>query len=341
MSGIVVLFGGSSSERRVSCASAQHFSEVLLQASCWFWQEDGAVVAVDSAEIQNHQNVFLQSFNPKKVLTRWDSMDQCLDYAKGKGLVIVNSLHGGDGENGWIQRACERRQLAYTGSGAEASALALDKPLAKQKVRSRGVLVADQLVFSGINQSSKADLIAFQAQHGRIVLKPANEGSSAGLSFVETKLEVESWINAREASAATWLCEEMLIGREFTIGVVMFRGCLMALPPSEVILERNARFDYEGKYLGVGNREITPADLSPKDAALVQETVLLAHTSLGCYGYTRSEVIFTKRGPVFLETNTLPGLTKRSFIPQQLAAAKINVLDFVNGQIELANRRYE
>ena len=341
MQAIVVLFGGSSSERLVSCASAQHFSEVLPEALCWFWQADGAVVAVDSVELQNHKNVFLQTFSPKQVLSRWDSIDQCLDYAKGKGLVVLNSLHGGDGENGWIQRACESRQLAYTASGAEASALALDKPLAKQKVKARGVLVADQLVFSTLDQNSKADLIAFQAQHGRLVLKPACEGSSAGLSFVETKVEVESWINAHQANTATWLCEEMLIGREFTIGVAMFRGCLMALPPSEVILERNARFDYEGKYLGVGNREITPADLSPKDTALVQETVLLAHTALGCYGYTRSEVILTKRGAVFLETNTLPGLTKKSFIPQQLAAAKIEVRDFVAGQIELASRRYE
>lgn len=339
MSNVVVLFGGNGTENMVSCASAQHFSEILPGASLRFWQQDGAVVEVTALELQKHENVFLNPFLPKTISKRWKSVEESLDELRGSDASVLLSLHGGDGENGWIQRHCENRKLAFTGSDSQSSAIAIDKTLSKERVRTRGVRLAEQLAFKASDAGAKTNLEAFQRQFGSIVIKPSNEGSSTNLSFIHDAAQLATWWKEHEGSKISWLSEEFLKGREFTIGIIMHRGCLMALPPSEVILERNAEFDYKGKYLGIGNREITPAELSPKKTAEVQEAVLLAHCALGCYGYTRSEVIMTDRGVYYLETNTLPGFTKRSFIPQQLAAAGIEVQSFVSEQLALAKAR--
>ena len=337
--GLVVLFGGTSSERMVACASAQHIISLRNDAECWFWDIDGKVISVDRDLILNHQDVFNTAFSPKNALKTWSSVAQALDEAKQRRLTIYPSLHGGDGENGWLQKECETRKLAFIGSSSAVSALAMDKPKSKERVRTRGVKMAEQLTFFAKDVGVHAKLSAFQTQFGSIVLKPSNEGSSVGLSFVNSGDELQQWWQANQNSKTSWLAEEFLKGRELTIGVMMHHNCLIALPPSEVILDRNARFDYQGKYMGVGNREITPAELTLAQQNAAQEVAILAHTALGCEGYTRSEVIMTDRGIYYLETNTLPGLTKKSFIPQQLAAAGFQMDDFLNSQIAMAERR--
>jgi D-alanine-D-alanine ligase len=105
-------------------------------------------------------------------------------------------------------------------------------------------------------------------------------------------------------------------------------------------MDEGRAFDFEGKYLGKGTREVTPADAPVAMLASVQQTVLTAHEALGCRGYTRTDVIVTDKGVHFLETNTLPGMTKASFIPQQLAAAGIDVSEFLVEQLWIARNRY-
>jgi D-alanine-D-alanine ligase len=339
MSDVVILFGGNGTETLVSCASAQHFSERLPSAPCFFWTKGGEVYEIDRSELINHQNVFLAEFKAEKIINKWPSVEKFLD-GFDKKKVLWLSLHGGDGENGWIQNNCEQRNIFFTASGSVASKKALDKATSKETVRPRGILLAKQVTFTAGAAAKLADLKALLKDCQSLVIKPTNEGSSTNLSFIHSDADLNQWWSKHEGSTISWIAEEFLKGRELTIGVMSHKGCLMALPPSEVILERHANFDYQGKYLGVGNREITPAELSPKLTALAQETVLLAHCALGCYGYTRSEVILTDRGPYYLETNTLPGFTKKSFIPQQLAAAGISVDDFIQGQLQLAKNRY-
>jgi D-alanine-D-alanine ligase len=112
-----------------------------------------------------------------------------------------------------------------------------------------------------------------------------------------------------------------------------------ALPPSEVRMDPGRAFDFAGKYLGKWTREITPAEVSPEVTRAAQELALAAHRALGCVGYSRTDMIVGPQGPVFLELNTLPGLTRMSFIPQQLAAEGTPMLTFLQGQIELAKQR--
>ena len=100
-------------------------------------------------------------------------------------------------------------------------------------------------------------------------------------------------------------------------------------------------FDYEGKYLGEGSTEVTPADISPDLAEKLGRLACQAHEILGCWGYSRTDFLVDENGPVFIETNTLPGLTSASFIPQQLEAAAIPMVDFFQHQLALAFQRYE
>jgi D-alanine-D-alanine ligase len=112
-----------------------------------------------------------------------------------------------------------------------------------------------------------------------------------------------------------------------------------ALPASEIRLTGESAFDYEGKYLGRGSVEITPAEVPPEVSAAAQNVALAAHRLIGCSGYSRTDVIAAEGGVYFLELNTLPGLTRASFIPQQLAAAGRSLEQFLDDQIALARAR--
>src|SRR5919204_399782 len=144
---------------------------------------------------------------------------------------------------------------------------------------------------------------------------------------------------ALDDSGEPYLAEEFVSGAELTVGVVDGPSGTRALPPSEVRLEQGRAFDYEGKYLGKGTREITPAEVPPEVSRAAQDLALAAHRALGCVGYSRTDVISSAKGPVFLELNTLPGLTRASFLPQQLAAEGTSMLSFLEGQLAIARKR--
>ncbi len=336
---LVVFFGGTSSERKVSVASAQHLNTILPEASLWYWSPDGRVFSVNAQELSAHKNPYDADFVPNDAKLIADGVDGALD--QGRDKVFYLALHGGLGENGWLQQRLEQRKIAFTGSSADASALAMDKSKSKDAVSLRGVLMAKQLLFRPSDSGVEQDLRDFQSAIGDIVIKPASDGSSSGLAFMSKAEECKRWFDSNQSSRDFWLAEERIHGRELTVGVIMHHGCLMVLPPSEVVLERHAHFDYQAKYHGVGNKEITPAELTLAESAAAQSVAILAHSAIGCFGYTRTDMIMTPNGLYYLETNTLPGMTRASFIPQQLRAAGIDLRAFVEGQISLAKRRYE
>jgi D-alanine-D-alanine ligase len=179
------------------------------------------------------------------------------------------------------------------------------------------------------------------AASGRVVAKPIADGSSVGLHHVRAEGEIPTVARAIAASKLRYIAEAFIDGRELTVGVIDDGRSVRALPVSEVRIAPGRAFDFEGKYLGHGTVEITPAEVSEAVSRAAQALAVDVHTALGCEGYSRTDVITTERGPVFLETNTLPGLTRASFLPQQLAAEKITVRGFLENQIALARRRRE
>lgn len=338
----ILLFGGKSDERLVSAASAQNLSRRFAFDEHWYLHVGGAVSRVSREELDRHEKPFTDEFHPREAAFA-PSLKAAIPEVQGR--VIFLSLHGTEGEDGQIQRLFEDHKIGFTGSGASSSANCFDKAKTKAIATASGLLGAAEKILKSAERSQWKDQIqAFAKTHPKLVLKPTESGSSFGLQIVRDPQKLSAAIEAVLASTyGDYLMESFIEGRELTVGVLQRSAKnrqLIALPASEVVLHEGHSFDYQGKYLGRGTTEITPAQLSQGEMAQAQALAIKAHESLQCTGYSRTDMILTKSGPVFLETNTLPGLSKASFIPQQLEAAGISVTDFLNEQIAIAASRF-
>lgn len=332
---VIVLFGGRSDERQVSVASAQNIVRTLPGVLAWFWAPNGAVHGVAPGELLAHQRPFEIDFTPARPAL-FPTLERALDELSVENPLFLLALHGGEGEDGTVQGMLERRAIPFTGSGSEASANAFDKERAKQALRGR-VRTAESRVARNATEVRAAidDLLT---RHERIVLKPLAAGSSRGLFFLGRNDDREATAAKVIALGIPYILEQFLRGRELTVGVADRGDGPAALPVIEIEVDPNRTFDYEGKYLGAGTREICPADIPEDLAAEAQASALTAHLGLGCEGYSRSDLIAAEDGVYFLELNTLPGLTTSSLVPQELAAIGIGFREFLQSQVDLASR---
>jgi D-alanine-D-alanine ligase len=339
MPDVVVLFGGPSPERKVSVASAQHVASVLEEAEAWFWAPDGGVHRVDRAALLAHEKAFENDF-PAPGKPSFTSLEKALDNPDSRGSVFFLALHGTGGEDGTAQQLFEERRIAFTGPGAEASRKAMDKEWAKKLVSAAGVRIAQSIRLPrGDARAVREALLSFLRRQGRVVVKPVASGSSVGLYIVHSEADAERAVAGVAGAKEEYLAESFVQGTELTVAVVDGEKGSRPLPPTEVRVERGKSFDYDNKYIGSGAQEITPAEVPDQTTRAAQEAALAAHRALGCEGYSRTDIICDDRGAVFLEINTLPGLTRRSFVPQQLRAEGTSMRSFLDGQIALAKRR--
>lgn len=325
---ITILFGGTNKERLVSVASAQALHRALPEADLWFWDVDDTVRAVRSEALLGHTRPFEDDFKPAN---RGVALAQALDAAKAEDRLLVLGLHGGRAENGELQAMCEMRGIPFTGSGSASSHLAFDKVEAKRFAAIAGVEAPTGVALE--------DLDAAFARYGKLIAKPARDGSSYGLIFVNAQQDLAAVRNA--AKTEEYLIEPFISGAEATCGVLeQPDGSLTALPPIEIIpAEGGFGFDYRAKYLAAATQEICPGRFAPEIMAELMAQALKAHKALSCSGYSRSDFIVAEKGPVFLETNTLPGLTQASLYPKALKAQGIAFADFLHDQIALAAQR--
>lgn len=336
-----ILFGGPGSEHRVSVATSQHVAQYLPSAACFFWAPDDSVLEVPLAALLEFRDPFLKDFSCPPPLRSWASLQDMIEAIAQEGSVLFLGLHGDISENGVLQSWLEDAKVSFTGSGAASSRLAFDKARAKEEVARHGLQVAPALTLSGANLDvAKAALQRMHSEENKVVLKPIADGSSTGMFIIEDRNSQEralEWL--LQHPDVPHMLEGFIDGAELTVGVIETRSGLQILPCTEVRLEQGRVFDFEGKYLGEGSLEITPAEVSAEVAAEAQAMARKAHKLLGCQGYSRTDMIVDDKGPVFIETNTLPGLTRASFIPQQLEAAGISMNDFITEQIQLARIR--
>jgi D-alanine-D-alanine ligase len=324
---ITILFGGTNKERLVSVASAQALCEALPDADLWFWDADDTVHETQPQALLKHSRPFEQEF--KALTPNLGKIEQALDRAKAENRVLVLALHGGSAENGELQAMCEVRGVPFTGSGSASSHLAFDKVAAKRFAAMAGVKAP-----SGVRLD---DIERALVEHGRLIAKPARDGSSYGLIFVNSKQDIVAVRNA--AKTEEYLIEPLIAGVEATCGVLeQSDGKIFSLPPIEIIPGEGA-FDYTAKYLLKSTQEICPGRFSPEITAQLKDLALRAHRALSCSGYSRSDFIISETGPIFLETNTLPGLTKASLYPKALKAEGVDFADFLRDQIVIAERR--
>jgi D-alanine-D-alanine ligase len=323
---ITILFGGTNKERLVSVASAQALQEALPEADLWFWDVSDTVHEVQSQALRSHARPFADPF---KSGNRGIGLEPALDKAMAEDRLLVLALHGGRAENGELQAMCEMRGIAFTGSGSASSHLAFDKVAAKRFAAIAGVKAPIGLMLE--------DIDAALATYGKLIAKPARDGSSYGLIFVNAKQDLVAVRNA--AKTEEYVIEPFISGVEATCGVLeQSDGSVIALPPIEIVPAEGG-FDYTAKYLLKSTQEICPGRFAPEITAQIMDQALKAHQALSCSGYSRTDFIISENGPVYLETNTLPGLTKASLYPKSLKVQGIEFADFLLGQVDLAKKR--
>jgi D-alanine-D-alanine ligase len=276
---VAVLHGGQSSERDVSLKTGAAIAKALQEKGY-----DAVLVDVDP-EL------------PARL--------------RGERIAVAfNALHGRWGEDGCVQGLLEAMRIPYTGSGVTASAIGMDKVLSKLLFRSAGLLVCDYRVFPAAeaHKIHAADL-PFGLP---CIVKPANEGSSVGVSLV--KAEAELTAACREA--ARWkgdvIVERYVKGKECQVAVLEGK----ALGVIEVV-PANAFYDYAAKYTAGTTQYHYPARISDAATRMLLESGEKAHRALGCTGVTRTDFILVDDGTAFiLEVNTLPGMTATSLVPK-------------------------
>ncbi len=306
---ITILFGGTNTERLVSVASAQALHEALPEADLWFWDVSDTVHEVQSQALRSHARPFEDPFKPG---TRGIGLEQALDQAKAEQRLLVLALHGGRAENGELQVMCEMLGIPFTGSGSASSHLAFDKIAAKRFAAIAGVKAPIGLRLE--------DIDAALVEYDKLIAKPVRDGSSYGLIFVNSTQDLAAVRNA--AKTEEYVIEPFISGVEATCGVLeQSDGSVIALPPIEIVPAEGG-FDYTAKYLLKSTQEICPGRFAPEITAQIMDQAVKAHQALSCSGYSRSDFIVSQQGPIFLETNTLPGLTKASLYQIALAAKR-------------------
>ncbi|HET8567549.1 MAG TPA: D-alanine--D-alanine ligase [Candidatus Limnocylindria bacterium] len=231
--------------------------------------------------------------------------------------VVIVALHGPWGEDGRIQGMLDILGVPYTGSGHAASAVAMDKVLAKKLLAAEGLDVPRGVVVA------RADDPAARTIPPPLFVKPVQQGSSIGSHVVARHEDLEAAISDALRYDERVLVEERVGGRELTVAVIG-NDDLQALPVIEIVTKRPF-FDYRAKYDAGESEEIVPADVPADVAARVQGIALAAHRALGCRGMSRTDVIWSPDTGrmAALEVNTIPGMTANSLLPKAAKAAGI------------------
>lgn len=259
---------------------------------------------------------------------------------RGEGAridVAFLALHGPYGEDGTLQGMLDLLGIPYVGSGTLASALAMDKAMAKKVLAQDGIPVPAGLVVEGHAFRAAPAEVAREAaaQVLPAVVKPVAQGSSLGMSLVGDAALMRPALELALAHDRRALVEERLAGVELTVGVVGNRE-LQALPVVEIVPKREF-FDYQAKYDPSQSEEICPARIPDEVAALARRLAVAAHRSLGCRGLSRTDMIQVPgRGLVVLELNTMPGMTVNSLLPKAAAAAGIAFAELLDRLVRLA-----
>lgn len=256
--------------------------------------------------------------------------------------VVFNAMHGEYGEDGKVQQILDYHQVPYTGSQSFASALAMNKALAKEVYRRQGIKTPVAMVVTASKYRAKDIHSIFRSLHLPAIVKPIASGSSSGVEKAQDFHELEESLSRVLAEFGSALIEEFISGREATCGVVEnFRGQkLYSLLPVEIIRPaEKGFFDYEAKY-GGDSQEICPGNFSSIEKDEIQRLAKAAHQALGLRHYSRSDfIVNSRRGIYTLETNTLPGLTSESLFPKSLQAVGADLPSFLDHLIQSAVSR--
>jgi D-alanine-D-alanine ligase len=300
---VAILYGGPSSEHEVSIHSAKniltHIDTDLFEPIEIFIPKDGIFTAEYVKEL------------------------------KEKCDIIFPVLHGSFGEDGTLQKMLEDENITFVGSDSKTSRIAIDKNASNELFEKAGLSIPKSQI---ISKENSVVTVSFP-----IIVKPIDEGSSVGLYKCMSQREYQERLQDIFSRHNKMLVQEFIVGREFTCGVIEIDGNHIALPASEIIIKDTGLFDYDTKYTAGKCEEITPAHVSQDIIRYIQDTAVRCHELLGCKSISRTDFIMTDAGILYvLETNTLPGMTKNSFVPAQAFVYGLDMKQLVTALITSA-----
>lgn len=301
---LALIAGGISGEREVSLRGADEVEQAL-----------------DARKYQ------ITRYDPSTDLARIATEAKEIDVA----FILLHGLHG---EDGTMQGFLDLLQIPYQGAGVLGSALAMDKNLAKTLYQLHGIPVSawQMATTNDINDSGRL----LQALRLPLVIKPVRQGSSLGMSIVREPEALPGALEKAFRFDVEVMVEEFVQGREITVGV-LGNTILEPLPLIEIIPDKRFDFfDYKAKYEPGASREICPADVGDEVRKKAQQYALAAHNALQLRGYSRTDMIVGGDDIIVLETNTIPGMTRTSLLPQAAAAHGLVFSALLDRLIELA-----
>ncbi len=294
---VAVLMGGRSAEREVSLMSGS-----------------GVLQALQGRGVDAH------AFDP----AQRDLSDL---RREGFGRAFI-ALHGRFGEDGTVQGALELLGIPYTGSGVMPSALAIDKVMTKRVWLAEGIPTPRYVLLRKGATTPQQVAQVPQTLGLPLIVKPAREGSSLGLTKVTDAAGMQAAFDAAAALDADVLCEQFIAGDEVTCPVLGTGDAARALPVIRIVAPQG-NYDYQNKYFSDDTQYLVPCGLPAGEEAAIQALVLKAYRVLGCRGWGRIDVMIdaATRKPWLLEINTSPGMTGHSLVPMSARAAGISYDD--------------
>ena len=320
---IAIAMGGYSSEFQISINSGNVVYKHLDRSKynpfrVHILQKEWFVVADDGTSYPVNRSNFTANIDGKQI-----SFD-----------CVFNIIHGTPGENGLLQAYLELLHIPQTSCDFYQAALTFNKRDLISVLRPYGIKTAENYFLDKGDEVNVEEIID---KVGLPCFVKANKaGSSFGVTKVKSREDFMAAIRTAFKEDDEIIIESFLDGTEVDVGVVMYKGEMLALPVTEIVPEGEF-FDYAAKYLGK-SQEITPARITEEQTSQVQEISKLIYKKLKLKGLTRAEFIFHNDEPYFIEVNTNPGLSEASIIPQQSLAAGISLQDLFGNAIEAALR---
>ncbi len=319
---IAIVCGGNSSEYEISVLSGK--------------------TVYDNLDTSKYNGFFIE-FKGKDWVLKWTNNKEIsinkndfsceIDGARITFDCVFIAIHGDPGEDGKLQGYFEMLNIPYTGSGILASSLSFDKAACKVFLSGTKVLLAPSIILNKTDEVDETDIL------GKVGLpcfvKPNSGGSSCGISKVKEKGELIPAISLAFKEDTKVMVEAFIDGRELTCGVFINNNNIETLGVTEII-PKNEFFDYESKYTEGMAEEITPADIPTAIESECREVSIMMYKVLGCNGIARFDFILSEGKLIYLEVNTVPGLSSASLIPKQAEFAGYSLQELFTSTIQEA-----
>lgn len=341
---VAILFGGKSAEHEVSLRSAKNVSDAIDKTKYdvvligidkeghWLPPSRSAALLSETSVPRSETSIALAPGENGLISSEEEPHAGQID-------VVFPILHGPFGEDGTVQGLLRLANVPFVGAGVLGSAVGMDKDVMKRLLRDAGIPIGR---FITCTDSSRVDFDAASAQLGiPMFIKPANLGSSVGVSKVENVDQFESAMREAFSFDTKVLIEEFVDGREIECSILGNEDPIASLP-GEVVVHKDF-YSYDAKYIDENGASLRiPADLSPEITKLVQDTAIRAYKALCCEGMGRVDSFLTKDGHVVVnEINTIPGFTNISMYPKMWEASGISYSQLIDRLIQLAIERFE